>query len=208
MAPPFGKEGLGHPDTGQMSEVKSGKSQAVRAELETAAQQQSLVRLSRSIPRSDKLDGFVVGLGHAWLLLAVLDHNIYLNGFAALRVADVKKVNRRGGPNSFVGRALAARGEWPPSGANVDLDDLAQLVRNAAEVAPLVTLHIEAEDPAVCFIGRPVRFTRRSVHLVQITPEAEWDDEPTKWKFTDVTRVDFGGRYEEALSLIGGTPSA
>ena len=191
-----------------MSRVKSGKSLAARADLETAAQQQSLVRLSRSIRRSDKLDGFVVGLGQGWVLLAVLDHNIYLNGFAAVRVADVKKVNRRGGPDSFVGKALTARGEWPPTGANVDLDDLAELVRSAAEVAPLVTLHLEAEDPTVCFIGRPVRLTSRSVHLVQITPEAEWDNEPTKWQFTDVTRVDFGGRYEEALSLVGGTPSA
>ena len=134
--------------------------------------------------------------------------NVYLNGFVALRLADVKKVKRGGGPDFFLGKALVTRGQWPPTGADVDLDDLAELVRSAAEVAPLVTLHIEADDPTVCFIGRPVRFTSRSVHLLQITPEAEWDGEPTRWKFSDVTRVDFGGKYEEALSLIGGTPPA
>jgi hypothetical protein len=189
-----------------MSEVESRKSKALRAELETAAREQARLRLSRSIRGSDKVDGFVVGLGQAWVLVAVLDPNMYLNGFAALRLADVKRVERRGGPDSFAGKALAARGEWPPHGADVNLDDLAELIRSAAAVAPLVTLHIEAADPDVCFIGRPVGFTRRWVHLLQISPEAEWDVEPARWEFTEVTRVDFGGRYEEALSRVGGPP--
>jgi hypothetical protein len=59
----------------------------------------------------------------------------------------------------------------------------------------------------VCFIGHPVRFTSRSVHLLGITPQAQWEVNPEKWAFADVTRVDFGGRYEEALALIGGAPS-
>src|SRR5687768_3957557 len=96
LASSVGMECVGHPDTERMSKVKSGSSQGSRAELQNAAREQSLVRLSRSIRRTDPLDGFVVALGQTWVLLAVLDHNIYLNGFAALRVADVKKVKRRG----------------------------------------------------------------------------------------------------------------
>jgi hypothetical protein len=191
-----------------MSKVTTRSGRDVRAELDKAAQEQALVRVSRSIRRSDKLDGFVVGLGQAWVLLAVLDHSIYLNGYAALRLGDVSRVALRGGPDSFVGRALAARGEWPPVSVDVDLGSVAELVRTAAEVATLVTLHIEEDDPTVCFIGRPVRFTSRSVRLLEITPQAEWEDRPNKWAFADVTRVDFGGRYEEALALIGGAPPA
>jgi hypothetical protein len=81
------------------------------------------------------------------------------------------------------------------------------LIADAAELAPLVTLHIEKEDPNVCFIGRPVRFGRRSVRLLEISPEADWADRPTKWRFDDLTRIEFGGRYEEALMLIGGLPA-
>lgn len=69
-----------------------------------------------------------------------------------------------------------------------------------------MTLHIEVRDPTVGFIGRPVRFTSRSVHLLEVSPQAEWGDHPTKWAFPDVTRVEFGGRHEEALALIGGAP--
>lgn len=98
------------------------------------------------------------------------------------------------------------RGEWPPAGAEVDLDGTAELVRTASEVAPLVTLHFERDDPTVCFIGRPVRFTKTSVQLLEIDPQAEWEASPSKWRLADVTRVDFAGRYEQALALVGGAP--
>jgi hypothetical protein len=176
--------------------------------LEAAARAQSLIRVSRSIRRSDKIDGFVVGLGQAWVLMAVLDPNIDLHGYMGLRLSDVSKVKRRGGPDTFVGRALAARGEWPPVAVEVDLDSVAGLIKTAADVAPLVTLHIERDDPTVCFIGRPIRFTSRSVRLLEITPQAEWEQSPTKWAFVDITRIEFGGRYEDALALIGGPPPA
>ena len=68
----------------------------VRGELEAAAGDQPLIRVSRGIRRSDEIDGFVVGLGQAWVLLAVLDPTIDLNGYVALRLADVSKVERRG----------------------------------------------------------------------------------------------------------------
>jgi hypothetical protein len=185
---------------------KTSRNRNVRADLEAAATAQSLVRVVRSIRCSDELEGFVVGLGVKWLLLALLDGNIYLNGFVALRLRDVTKVQQRGGIGSFVGRALTLRGHWPPTAPAIDLDTVGGVIRSAGEAAPLVTLHVEADDPNVCLIGRPAGITGRSVQLREITPEAEWKDRPTKWKLADVTRVEFGGRYEEALALVGGTP--
>ena len=187
-----------------MTEGRTRSGREVRAELETAVREQALVRVSRSIRRSDEIDGFVVGLGQEWMLLAVLDDSIRLDGYAALRLRDVSTVERRGGPDTFVGKALRVRGEWPPVGVDVDLDGVGELIRTASDVAPLVTLHIEEDDPTVCFIGRPVRVTSRSVHLLEITPEAEWEEQPTRWAFPEITRVDFAGRYEEALALVGG----
>jgi hypothetical protein len=191
-----------------MSGAKRRNGRDVRAQLEKAAVEQALVRVSRSIRRSDKIDGFVVGLGREWALLAVLDPNVHHNGYVALRLRHVSKIKRRGGPETFVGRAVAARGHWPPVVVDVDLDSVADLIRTAAEVAPLVTLHIEQDDPDVCFIGRPLRYTRRSVHLLEITPQADWKADLSKWAVTDLTRVEFGGRYEEALALVGGPAPA
>ena len=191
-----------------MPEKRPGPGPDVRAELQTAAREQALVRVVRTIRDSDDLDGFVVGLGEAWLLLALFAHDVHLDGHVAVRLADVSEVEVRGGPDTFVGRALAARGESPPDAVDVDLDGVRELIRTVADVTPLVTLHVEETDPTVCFIGRPVRLASRSVHLLGITPEAEWEDSTDTWGFADVTRVDFGGRYEEGVALIGGAPPA
>jgi hypothetical protein len=40
----------------------------------------------------------------------------------------------------------------------------------------------------------------------EITPAATWLDEPSRFFCSEITRIDFGGPYEEALQLVGGNP--
>jgi hypothetical protein len=47
----------------------------------------------------------------------------------------------------------------------------------------------------------------RSVSLLEINPDAIWDDNPTEFKLSEITRVNFGGDYENALFLVGGDPT-
>ncbi len=164
------------------------------------------MRVSRSIRGSDTVEGFVVTVGDEWLLLAVLAPTIHFDGYTALRLRDLAEVELLDAQEGFVGRALKARGEWPPVRVEVPLDDVADLIQGAASVAPLVTLHLEKDDPTVCHVGRPTRLTRRRVHLLDITPSAQWRDRPRRWALSTITRVDFGGQYEQALSLVGGEP--
>lgn len=42
------------------------------------------------------------------------------------------------------------------------------------------------------------------VSLLEIGPGASWDDQPNEYKLRDITRIDFGGDYEQALHLVGG----
>src|SRR6202043_2618244 len=84
------------------------------AGLRCAADDGTLVRVRRTIRGADKPEGFVVGLGARWVLLAVLDPSIVLDGFAAIQLADIAAVVPVGGRNSFVGRALTLQGHWPP----------------------------------------------------------------------------------------------
>jgi hypothetical protein len=39
--------------------------------------------------------------------------------------------------------------------------------------------------------------------LLEIGPDAEWDDQTTTYQTRERTRFDFGGAYEEALKLVG-----
>jgi hypothetical protein len=76
------------------------------------------------------------------------------------------------------------------------------LLRSASFAFPLVTIHRESADPDVCHIGRVVSVTDKALTLHEVTPGATWDDGMSVYKLREITRVDVGGGYEEALARV------
>ncbi len=79
-----------------------------------------------------------------------------------------------------------------------------QLIRTAGKRFPLITIHREKADPGVCHIGQVTGVSSTSISILEVTPDAEWERSPTVYRLNQVTRVDFGGPYEDALALIAG----
>jgi len=188
----------------------SGKkvSDAVQDRLHRALRKRTLVRLRRRAPGMDRLDGFVVMPSETWTMLAVLGDGVALNGFAAVRTRDIVAVKGRGAIGAFVGKALALQGTWPviaPS-TEVNVSTVSGLVETVAAGFPLVTIHLEEKQPDVCFIGRPIGCRKRTLAMHEVTPTATWRASPTRWRLKQITRVDFGGTYEEQLHRVAGAP--
>ncbi|MFJ6782712.1 hypothetical protein [Streptomyces yangpuensis] len=173
--------------------------------LDEALSSGTLVRVHRSSIRdADRLDGFVVGRGAEWTLLALCT-DLRLNGWAAVRTADVTKVRRRGDKGGdedcLTVRVLRRRGRWPVCGPEpaLPLDGLPALARAASRDFGLVSLHVERHAPDACWIGEVTDVRQKSLRLREIDTEARWRPAPSKFRFEDVTRLDFGGRYERTL---------
>ncbi|GAA5022613.1 hypothetical protein [Kitasatospora paranensis] len=163
------------------------------------------VRLHRSITGAERIDGFVVAATGAWTLLAHCPE-VDLDGWTAVRTGDITKVRLHGDPTSLAVRALCRRGRWPvaaPAQA-LALDSLPLLLESAGRDFGLVTLHAEGKRPDVCWIGAVVGLRRKSVRLLEVDTEARWEAEPTRFPSKHITRVDFGGRYEETLREFAG----
>jgi len=79
-----------------------------------------------------------------------------------------------------------------------------QRLRSAGRAFPLVAIHREKVDPDVCHIGRVVNIKRGRVVLLEIRPDATWEDGPSEYRLNEITRVNFGGDYENALHIVGG----
>ena len=56
----------------------------------------------------------------------------------------------------------------------------------------------------MCHIGRVVGVNKDNVSLLEIGPDACWEDVVTDYRTREITRIDFGGAYEDALILVGG----
>jgi hypothetical protein len=176
------------------------KKESMRARLRGSMEARQLVRVSRTTRQADQRDGFIAAVGKTWILIATIDDRIRPDGFSALRIKDVSRVKRLGKTEAFVVRVLKLRGQWPlpdPNGA-VDLSSTPEVVKSMGEAFPLISLFIEGRHPSVCYIGELEEVGRRVVRLREISPSAEWED-VSRWKLSEITRLEAGGGYEGAL---------
>jgi hypothetical protein len=84
---------------------------------------------------------------------------------------------------------------------------LQQLLQTASRAFPVITIHREKIAPDVCHIGSLTELTENRVSLLEIGPDACRDDTLLSYRISEITRIDFGGGYEEALILVGGMPA-
>jgi len=173
----------------------------IRAALTDALASKQMTRLRRSVEPGDA-DGFVVALDKHWMLLLLVSDGVHYNGFQAFRLRDIEAVEHPSPRDAFYRQVLRLRKLRRPRVPKLDLSSTEALIGSAGRHFPLVTIHLEIADPDVCYIGRPVGVTASSLHLLEVSPDAEWDDEPTRYRTGEITRVDFGGSYEDALALV------
>ena len=161
-----------------------------------------LVRLSRRFEDS-AIRGYVLAIGPKFFVLALVSDRLWFDGFECFRAADVLTVSPD--PYSdFAKEALKKRGQRRPRKPKIDLTSIESLLLSARLAFPLITIHQEKIDPDVCHIGRVLGVTRGQAALLAITPHATWTDQPIKLRLTDITRVNFGGDYEDTLHIVGG----
>jgi hypothetical protein len=146
----------------------------------------------------------VLDVGAEIALLHRLSDSIHLDGYTVFRIADVTHVNLRPCYRSFYKRALALRRERPRLPRGIDLGSLARAIATASAAFPLVTLHREAISPDTCSIGTVRQMTEKSIVLRWLTPGATWDGDSPRYRLADITLLEFGGEYEDALARVAG----
>jgi hypothetical protein len=152
--------------------------------------------------------GYVLDIGPRFFLLGLIDENMKFNGYQCLRISDVRRLQVPHPYAEFVVAALRKRRENIRRKPNINLGSPSELLKSANRRFPLVTLHRERVNPETCKIGRVIGVTKSHLSLLEIGPDAIWEEEPTEVRLSEITRVDFGGSYEEALHIVGGKPKA
>jgi hypothetical protein len=148
--------------------------------------------------------GYVLDIGPRFFLMAIVDDGIWFNGFSCFRLTDVRELQAPHDYAAFAEAALRTRGDRMPKNPRVSVASLEELLLSAGRAFALGTIHREQVNPDVRQIGRVIGVAKGRVKLLQIGPDASWDDEPKVHRLSEITRVEFGGDYEIALQLVGG----
>ncbi|MFQ3185231.1 hypothetical protein [Marinomonas primoryensis] len=171
-------------------------------ELEKARTRNNVVRIFREeLDGPDSwTDGFVVDANEEMVLLQIVDDSVRLNGYQVLFLEDISDFAHPAPFNDFQKKVLALRDEKMVD-PEVELLDLAVLLIDISEEFGLVTLHREEIEPDSCEIGRVIRADAVTYELEEIGSDARWFDDTFEYDLYDITRIEFGGAYEEALLL-------
>lgn len=173
-----------------------------RKDLAATFDEGQIVRIDRSPEIEDDIDGYVVGVSELFVMLHAIDLNfINLNGYIVLRTEDIRRYRVREDHEFFLNRALKLKGIQPVPQPEIDLSSVPTLLTSAEARFPLVTIHREIMNSETCFIGRVQKLTDKTVTMEEISPAAK-SDRARRYSFKDITRIDFGGAYEEALALV------
>jgi hypothetical protein len=175
-----------------------------KSQLARALRDKLLVRFASALDRGT-VNGYVLDIGPQFFLIALLSDGLRLNGFQCYRLSDVRKLQVPDKYARFHEAVLKKRGQRIPKKPPVVVSSLAELLLTANRAFPLVTIHRERVDADACWIGRVVGLRKGRVTLLEIGPGAVWDDQLETYRLSQITRVDFGGDYEDALQLIGGS---
>jgi hypothetical protein len=174
--------------------------------LANALANQDFIRLTRRF-ESGYVRGYVLAVQRSHFLLALVSDRVWFDGFECFRTKDVKSIEVD--PyRAFAEAALGKRGLCRPSMPRLSMGTTRTILESAGDSYPLVTIHREELAPDVCHIGKVVGTNRIQVALLEIGPDAIWDKRATAYSLREITRISFGGSYEEALSLVGGKSEA
>jgi hypothetical protein len=144
--------------------------------------------------------GFVVDFSADLILFHVLDTDVFeLNGYSVIHAADVKKYRAFNRSEFWLARAVRRFGLTPVHPSGISLSSLPDLLKSTAERFPLITIHMPKRNPDVCYIGDLLSLDKTTFTIDDLDSRANWTG-PRRFRYDDVTRVDFGGGYEKALA--------
>jgi hypothetical protein len=175
------------------------------AKLTQAMQRKTLVKFWNPYDEGST-QGYVLDIGPRFFLLALIGEDMRFNGFQCLLLSDIRRLQVPSKYADFVTAALRKRGESILRKPRIKLNTLPELLESASRLFPLMAIHQERLNPDTCKIGRAIGANKSHEVLLEIGPDALWEEVPTAIPFREITRVDFGGDYEEALYIVGGTP--
>ena len=148
-----------------------------------------------------KMSGFAIDFSDTLILLHQFDWDCFrLNGYTVIRDGDITRYRFLGRRGTWQSRALRHFRITPTRPGAISVASWRELIATVSRRYPLLTIHREGINPDVCYIGTVAALTERAATIKTLDCTGHWAGR-RRFRLVHITRVDFGGRYEQALAL-------
>lgn len=180
----------------------------IRSKLGSQIGSDQIVNIRRRSRPGYTIDGFVLAVGRRWVLLSKTTEGGHFDGYAAIRISDIKNVRP---DRSFQSDFAKTRPEWPPAlpsaRGRLDLDTNRGMLRSLLAPNHIAGIERNLRVDAT-WIGVPYDMTKKFLYLWEVTPQATWNEAPFGYRLKTITTVIFDDRYQTALAAMAGDPPA
>ena len=163
--------------------------------LERRAESRALVTIFRNLDDVENLEAYVVGVGSELVLLHVVE-DFHLDGYCILPRAHVERA-RHSSLERYRGAILRAEKVRTQVGfdGEIDLDGWNGAFKSLKTLGEPIIVEDEREGSEEFVIGRIERVNKKSASIRGFDPIGRWYDDPTRFKYEDVTSLVFGSEY-------------
>lgn len=170
--------------------------------IEEIIEKEWLVKFDRKPMSKDMLYGFILAGNNEFLLLNFFDDNSFnLNGYTVIRHKDIKRFSVYNSEEYFLSKFIELKKIKPKFLSDFSIKNWKDILISAGRQFPLITIHLEKISDKVCYVGSLAATKKKGFSFNEIDSEATWT-ETFKYKYKDLTKIDFGGIYENALFLV------
>jgi hypothetical protein len=168
--------------------------------LNELSEARSLVDVRRDDLEVSDIRGFILGTSAKLVLIGVVGDDIQHDGYTIIEQDDITFL--RWGTDNLLGWEKALRGlSVDGLVKDPDLSTWWGALETARATASLVTFRCERLDSSVCYISDRFQFSDASIVGRQISTDGQRNGS-FAMRSDDLTRIDFGGRYESGLNRM------
>ncbi len=161
-----------------------------------------LVAFNRKPLDKHLLYGFVVDFNEDFTLVHIFDRDLFiLDGYCVFPNKDVKSHAVYNDSDDFLNDVIRAKKIIPKSLPQITIDGWEEIVRSVSDSFPFFVVETERLHKDECYVGKLEEIKKNSFLLNEIDTDAYWMS-TTKYKFSDLTMIKFGGEYETTLAIV------
>lgn len=150
--------------------------------------------------------GFVIDCNETFTLLNMFDRDIYdLDGFTVFYNEDVSEYwTYTTTENYLETKYIILRKIKPHSQLKISLKSLPDLLISISQIFPTMKIYRDNLSENGTVIGKLIEVKENTFKLLAIRTDGVWKEQPSRFRLADVTRIDFGTRYENVLLSVAG----
>ena len=162
------------------------------------------LRLVELVRRMDEpsWQGFLVTQSSELLVLHRVSDRYDLDGYCVFRAEDVVSVETEFPRCELIEHALRLKLEEARPPAGIDASSMRKLMESAQRLFGVLLIEREFVQPGEAEVGT-IRMTSTDTYVLRwLDPDAHWRNNNRSFRYRDVTRLEFGGEYEQTLLAV------